>query len=72
LLAHLGYEVAAVTGKRERWDWLKGLGASQILSREMVLIYQANGSPDSDPLRANCGMNPHRVWEFLTRSFANK
>ncbi len=37
LLAHLGYEVVSITGKRERWDWLKDLGASQILSREMFL-----------------------------------
>ncbi|MAT41707.1 MAG: oxidoreductase [Anaerolineaceae bacterium] len=37
LLAHLGFEVVAVTGKRERWDWLKDLGANQILSREMFL-----------------------------------
>ncbi len=37
LLAHLGFEVVAVTGKRDRWDWLKNLGASQILSRDMFL-----------------------------------
>jgi putative YhdH/YhfP family quinone oxidoreductase len=37
LLAHLGFEVTAVTGKRERWDWLKDLGANQILSRELFL-----------------------------------
>ena len=34
LLNHLGYEVAAVTGKPEQHDLLKRLGASQILSRE--------------------------------------
>ena len=37
LLAHLGYEVVSITGKRDRWDWLNNLGASQILSREMFL-----------------------------------
>ena len=34
LLAHLGYEVAAVTGKPEQHDFLRSLGASLILSRE--------------------------------------
>jgi len=34
ILAHLGYEVAALTGKPEQHDFLKGLGAQQILSRE--------------------------------------
>ncbi len=34
LLAHLGYEVAAVTGKAEQHDFLKELGVNQILSRE--------------------------------------
>jgi alcohol dehydrogenase len=34
LLSHLGYEVAAVTGKPEQEAFLRGLGASRILSRE--------------------------------------
>ncbi len=34
LLAHLGYEVAAVTGKADRHEFLQGLGATEILSRE--------------------------------------
>ena len=34
LLAHLGYEVAAVTGKDDRHEFLRNLGASEILSRE--------------------------------------
>ncbi len=34
LLAHLGYEVAAVTGKPEQHNFLKSLGAAEILSRE--------------------------------------
>ncbi|MEM7080592.1 MAG: YhdH/YhfP family quinone oxidoreductase [Pseudomonadota bacterium] len=34
ILAHLGYEVAAVTGKPEQHEWLKSLGVSEILSRE--------------------------------------
>ena len=34
LLAHLGYEVAAVTGKAEQHELLKSLGATEILSRE--------------------------------------
>jgi putative YhdH/YhfP family quinone oxidoreductase len=34
LLAKLGFEVAAVTGKPEQHDFLRGLGASEFLSRE--------------------------------------
>lgn len=34
LLAALGYEVAAVTGRPETADYLKSLGASQIVARE--------------------------------------
>jgi putative YhdH/YhfP family quinone oxidoreductase len=37
ILAKLGYEVAAVTGKRERADWLRRLGARTILDRNDVL-----------------------------------
>ncbi len=37
ILAKLGYEVAAVTGKRERADWLRRLGATTILDRDAVL-----------------------------------
>ncbi|MEX0613878.1 MAG: YhdH/YhfP family quinone oxidoreductase, partial [Pirellulales bacterium] len=36
ILAKLGYDVAAVTGKSERQDWLRRLGARTILSREQV------------------------------------
>lgn len=34
ILAHLGYEVAAVTGRPETEDYLRGLGATQIVARE--------------------------------------
>ncbi|NOX49260.1 MAG: zinc-binding dehydrogenase, partial [Gammaproteobacteria bacterium] len=34
LLSHLGFEVAAVTGKPDKAEFLKELGASEILSRE--------------------------------------
>jgi putative YhdH/YhfP family quinone oxidoreductase len=34
LLARLGYEVGAVTGKPEQHDFLRGLGAAQLLTRE--------------------------------------
>ena len=37
LLAHLGYEVHAVTGKAAQHDFLRGLGAAEILSREDAL-----------------------------------
>jgi acrylyl-CoA reductase (NADPH) len=41
LLARLGYEVAAVTGKASQHDFLKGLGAKEVLGRE-ALIEGAN------------------------------
>ena len=34
LLGQLGYEVTAVTGKAQKSDWLKGLGATNVISRE--------------------------------------
>jgi putative YhdH/YhfP family quinone oxidoreductase len=37
ILAKLGYEVAAVTGKGDHHDWLKQLGARQILGRGDVV-----------------------------------
>lgn len=37
ILAKLGYEVAAVTGKRDREDWLRWLGAKTILDRSDVV-----------------------------------
>jgi acrylyl-CoA reductase (NADPH) len=36
MLAKLGYDVAAVTGKRERHEWLRRLGANRVLDREEV------------------------------------
>lgn len=36
ILANLGYEVAAVTGRPETSDYLKSLGASQIVAREDI------------------------------------
>jgi putative YhdH/YhfP family quinone oxidoreductase len=37
ILAKLGYHVAAVTGKREQHEWLRGIGAHTILGRDDVL-----------------------------------
>ena len=37
LLAKLGFEVACVTGKADRWAELEALGAAQMLSREEAL-----------------------------------
>jgi acrylyl-CoA reductase (NADPH) len=34
ILSRLGYEVAASTGKADAADWLRGLGASEILDRD--------------------------------------
>ena len=36
ILANLGYEVAGVTGRPETADYLKGLGATQIVAREEI------------------------------------
>lgn len=36
LLANLGYKVAAVTGRPETGDYLKGLGATEIVAREQL------------------------------------
>lgn len=36
ILAHLGYEVAAVTGRPETADYLKSLGATRIVAREEI------------------------------------
>lgn len=36
LLSQLGYEVVAVTGKADKANWLKTLGASEVLSREAL------------------------------------
>jgi acrylyl-CoA reductase (NADPH) len=36
ILANLGHEVAAVTGRPETADYLKGLGATQIVAREEI------------------------------------
>lgn len=36
ILAKLGYQVAAVSGKTDRHDWLRQLGASSVLSRSDV------------------------------------
>ncbi len=37
LLAQLGYEVTAVSGKRDRGEWLKQLGAQAVIDRETFL-----------------------------------
>ncbi len=36
ILAHLGYEVAGVTGRPETADYLRSLGATQIVAREEI------------------------------------
>ena len=37
LLSLLGYEITAVTGKPDKADWLKGLGATHVITREEAL-----------------------------------
>ncbi|MDA9009424.1 oxidoreductase [Alphaproteobacteria bacterium] len=46
ILANLGYEVAAVTGRPEQADYLKGLGATSIVAREDM------ATPSGKPLEA--------------------
>jgi len=46
ILAKLGYEVAAVTGRPEQADYLKGLGATSIVAREDM------ATPSGKPLEA--------------------
>ena len=36
LLGHLGYQVTAISGKQDRIEWLRQLGANEILGREAV------------------------------------
>jgi acrylyl-CoA reductase (NADPH) len=36
LLSHLGFQVAALTGKLEQGEWLSSLGAQQVLDRNTV------------------------------------
>ena len=49
LLAKLGYEVHAVTGKASRHDFLRSLGASAILSREEAARRREQGVAASRP-----------------------
>ena len=43
ILAHLGYHTAAVTGRLETHDYLRSLGATEILGREEVAAPSARG-----------------------------
>ncbi|RKT30483.1 acrylyl-CoA reductase (NADPH) [Roseovarius halotolerans] len=52
ILAHLGYEVAAVTGRPETADYLKDLGASQIVAREE--LSEVTRKPLESELWAGC------------------
>ena len=38
LLAKAGYRVVAVTGKADQADFLKGLGASEVVTREAIMV----------------------------------
>jgi putative YhdH/YhfP family quinone oxidoreductase len=46
LLARLGYQVTASTGKQDQADWLLGLGAAQVIGRQELL------NPPDKPLAA--------------------
>src|SRR5580658_8226630 len=43
ILAKLGYRVAASTGRAELGDYLRGLGASEILARESLTVASTKG-----------------------------
>ncbi len=38
ILSQLGFEVYAASGKKEKWDWLKSIGASHCLDPEEIKI----------------------------------
>ncbi len=52
ILAQLGYEVAAVTGRPEQADYLKGLGAAQIVAR--ADLSEVTRKPLESELWAGC------------------
>ncbi len=52
ILANLGYEVAAVTGRPEQADYLKGLGATRIVPRDE--INTPSGRPLDKEVWAGC------------------
>ncbi|MEO1773974.1 MAG: MDR family oxidoreductase [Pseudomonadota bacterium] len=52
ILAKLGYEVAAVTGRPETGDYLKSLGATQIVPREELA--EPSGKPLEKELWSGC------------------
>ena len=43
ILSHLGFEVHAVTGKMDRTDWLKDLGATKVLDRNEFVADESKG-----------------------------
>lgn len=52
ILAKLGYEVAAVTGRPEQEEYLKGLGASRIVARDDIST--PSGKPLEKEMWAGC------------------
>ena len=51
ILANAGYEVHAVSGKPEQFDWLRGLGAAECISRQDV---ETSGRPLEKGRWAGC------------------
>jgi len=56
LLANLGYSVVALTGKLDRTDWLKSLGAQRIVGRGAVTNW---------PLRKSRSFPPAMLLELI-------
>ena len=67
MLAQLGYTVAASTGKESEHEFLRGLGATEILTREQV---SAESAPPLEPERWAAAVDPvgGATTAYLTRS----
>ena len=60
LLAKLGFQVIASTGRREEADYLKGLGASEIIDRAELSAPRRSRSPRSAGPAASTRSAPPR------------
>ena len=76
LFAGAGYRVVAVTGKADRHDWLRTLGAAEILPREAVSLAERRRSRGrccrrAGPARSTTSAAPRsRGWSAARRSAA--
>ena len=68
ILGKLGYDVEAVTGKREHHDWLRRLGARSILSRNDVLDDSDRPLLPARGQRRSIQLAMRRLLQFYDRS----